>query len=406
MRKRLFLFALLLGLGVAPSGACTSAIFTGKVTANGRPLLWKHRDTGQEQNRIAYFTTGRYAFLALVDVRDPSGVAWTGTNSQGFSIINTASYNLKDDDVQEMDHEGLLMYRALEVCATLADFEVMLDTLTRPMRVEANFGVIDAQGGAAYYEVNNHKWVKMDANDPAVAPNGYLIYTNHSFTGRLDEGMGYIRYQNATHIVTTQAPSDGITPSWIFKNLSRSFYHAQLGVDLCQEAYSPEKGTGWFIDQDFIVRKTSACSIVIEGVPAGKDPLETVMWTALGYPPASIVVPLWVAMGSAQPEYVTASANESRAFICQKAVDLKHKTFSITRGNGDKYMHFSLIFNSMGTGYMQQLERVEGDLFRLYYQTISSLQHSQTYGATLNKKVVTTMYQQTGKAIYEVYATL
>ncbi|MEJ1730275.1 hypothetical protein SMA90_28515, partial [Escherichia coli] len=118
--------------------ACTSAIITGKVTANGRPLLWKHRDTGQEQNRIAYFTTGKYAFLALVDAPDQGGTAWTGTNSAGFSIMNTASYNLKDDQVKEMDQEGKLMYRALEICAGTEDFERFLDTLSRPLRVEAN----------------------------------------------------------------------------------------------------------------------------------------------------------------------------------------------------------------------------------------------------------------------------
>ena len=27
--------------------ACTSAVITGKVTTDGRPLLWKHRDTGE-----------------------------------------------------------------------------------------------------------------------------------------------------------------------------------------------------------------------------------------------------------------------------------------------------------------------------------------------------------------------
>lgn len=40
------------------------------------------------------------------------------------------------------------MRKALRVCKTVQDFEHFLDTLPRPMRVEANFGVIDAYGGA------------------------------------------------------------------------------------------------------------------------------------------------------------------------------------------------------------------------------------------------------------------
>lgn len=64
---------------------------------------------------------------------------WTGSNETGFSIMNTASYNLKDDDIKEMDQEGNLMRKALRVCKTVQDFEHFLDTLPRPMQVEANF---------------------------------------------------------------------------------------------------------------------------------------------------------------------------------------------------------------------------------------------------------------------------
>ena len=85
------------------------------------------------------------------------------------------------------------MRKALRVCKTVQDFEHFLDTLPRPMHVEANFGVIDAYGGAAYYETNNERYYKKDANDPNLAPEGYLIYTNFSFVGRTDEGKGYVR---------------------------------------------------------------------------------------------------------------------------------------------------------------------------------------------------------------------
>jgi hypothetical protein len=37
------------------TSACTSDILTGKITADGRPLLWKHRDTDDENNRMAFF---------------------------------------------------------------------------------------------------------------------------------------------------------------------------------------------------------------------------------------------------------------------------------------------------------------------------------------------------------------
>ena len=110
------LFTLLMAFTLTESYACTSAIITGKLTKDGKPLLWKHRDTGELNNRIEYFKGPKYTFLALVNSPDSGGIAWTGTNNVGFSIMNTASYNLRDAndgvDDKEMDREGELMFKA------------------------------------------------------------------------------------------------------------------------------------------------------------------------------------------------------------------------------------------------------------------------------------------------------
>ena len=210
------LFTLLMAFTLTESYACTSAIITGKLTKDGKPLLWKHRDTGELNNRIEYFKGPKYTFLALVNSPDSGGIAWTGTNNVGFSIMNTASYNLRDAndgvDDKEMDREGELMFKALGECRTIEDFEKFLKKYKKPFGVEGNFGVIDAEGGAAYFEVNNTRWEKIDVNDPKIAPQGYLVYTNHSYTGRLNEGMGYIRYTAAdTRIKNLIAQGGDIT---------------------------------------------------------------------------------------------------------------------------------------------------------------------------------------------------
>lgn len=339
--------------------ACTSAIFTGKVTADGRPILWKHRDTGEDNNRVEYFKGEKYSFIALVNSPDKGGIAWMGTNEAGFSIMNTASFNLKDDKVKEMDKEGEFMYKALAVCGSLEDFEEFLNKYPRPMRVEANFGVIDANGGAAYYETNNSRFVKVDANDPTVAPGGYLVYTNFSYTGRFNEGVGYIRYQTALDIISKEAMFSNITPHWIFNKLSRSFYNSFLGTDLTKPESSPERFTGWALDTDYISRKSSTASIAIQGVKPGENPEMTIMWTILGYPPAGIAVPLFVKAGENQPAVVLKSDISNNAMACDKALALKYKTYSNTRGSGPRYFNFNLIYNSDRTGYMQELASTE-----------------------------------------------
>lgn len=364
--KKLCFFLLLAGaVFLQQPSACTSVIISAKAAPDGRPLLWKHRDTGAPSNHIAYVNEGGYRFLGLVNSDEPDGAVWTGTNETGFSIMNTASYNLKDDEVKEMDQEGMLMRRALQICRTVEDFEHFLDTLSRPMRVEANFGVIDAAGGAAYFETNNWRYYKKDVNDPAVAPDGYLVYTNFSFEGRKDEGMGYVRYENASLLFERMQP-EGFTPERIFSRLSRSFANPLLGIDLMQPADSPNARTGWFVEQDFIPRLESTASIVIQGVVPGTDPEATTMWTALGYPPTSVALPLWVKMGDEQPEWVTYDASLKTAPLCYEASRLKGQVYPIRRGNGRKYLHWQLLWNEAGTGYIQQLQPVETEVFRLF----------------------------------------
>lgn len=381
MKKLFFAFLAVAVMLSSDILACTSAIITGKATPDGRPLLWKHRDTGELNNKVKYYKGEKYSFYALINSPDAMlEQAWTGTNEVGFSIMNTASYNLKDDDVpsDQMDKEGVLMYKALATCRTLADFEKMLNKYNRPMGVEANFGVIDAEGGAAYYEVNNGSWTKIDVNDPKIAPQGYLIYTNHSYTGRLDDGMGYVRYTTAEKIMKEQIGRNGaITPKWIFQNLSRTFYHSILGIDLNKDKELVAKCNGWFMDQDFIPRKSTSCSIVIEGVKKGENPSNTVMWTILGYAPIGVAVPLMVANGENIPSFMTAEGTEN-ARMCDWVLENKKEIFPITRGNGNKYLNYYAIEK-----YMVPAVKVENGVFESANPIIEKIREGKATAADL-----------------------
>ena len=378
-----FAFAIMLSADVL---ACTSAIITGKATPDGRPLMWKHRDTGELNNKVKHYKGEKYSFYALINSPDAlKNEAWTGTNEVGFSIMNTASYNLKNDDVpaEQMDKEGVLMFKALSTCRTLKDFEKFLDKYARPTGVEANFGVIDAEGGAAYYEVNNNSWTKIDVNDPKIAPQGYIVYTNHSNTGRLNDGMGYVRYTTADKIMKEQIGRNGdITAKWIMQNLSRTFYHSILGIDLNKDKELVAKCNGWFMDQDFIPRKSSSCSIVIEGVKKGENPANTVMWTILGYPPVGVAVPLMVANGDTVPSFMTAKEKEN-AKMCDWVLEKKKEIFPITRGNGNKYLNYYAIEK-----YMKPAVKIENGIFEKANPIIEKIRDGKATAAELESVYV------------------
>ena len=80
--------------------------------------------------------------------------------------MNTQSYNIernvKDDDRGTAN--GRVLYRALATCATVADFKHFLDTIAKPSNIEANIGVIDAQGGAAMRLKSPLGWILRDNN--------------------------------------------------------------------------------------------------------------------------------------------------------------------------------------------------------------------------------------------------
>ena len=248
--KKLLVLLLVLACSV-PAFCCTSVIISGKVRADGKPVMMKNRDTSHKTNDIMWFQGEKYSFIGLVNTDVPlDKEVWAGTNSAGFSIMNTATYDLKEDDVpsEQMDREGFLMYRALEICATVEDFEHFIDTLSKPMGVEANFGVTDAQGGAVYYEMDNWKIrAKYDINEE---PTGYRVVTNFTWQGREADRKGVDRYEKACQLLAdTCIPISEWDHDFLINKISRS------GAP--------------------ILRTITTASVVFEG---------GVMWASLGQP--------------------------------------------------------------------------------------------------------------------------
>ena len=140
--NRNFLIVILLlsvALGnVKPLQACTSVIVSGKATKDGRPLIFKNRDTSILHNMTIVVQGRVYRYIGLVNAEDTAPVnVWGGHNEAGFGIINTAAYNLNGDG-GDTDGDGILIRKALELCATLDDFERLLDTVKKPREVNSN----------------------------------------------------------------------------------------------------------------------------------------------------------------------------------------------------------------------------------------------------------------------------
>ena len=344
--------------------ACTTAVISGKATRDGRPIVWKQRDTGTLENKLVYHTGGKYVFLGIHDLDDTANAEmFMGSNAVGFSIINTASYNLEYPKYRgKMDEEGIVMKRALATCATLADFEAMLKETAGKRGVEANFGVVDARGGAAYYETDPFTFKKYDANDPMIAPNGYLLRTNFSASGVPEKGQGYIRYQTEADLFQWGFLGEGLTVDFILHEATTCLRHSLTGMDLARGALPESAGTADVVNfADFIPRYSTTASMIIQGVADGEDPSLTTLWTVLGSPLTTPVLPVWVKYADQVPEQLYAVKGHPSS-LNDASLRLKSRCFPLKVPEGKYYLDLAKVMNRQGTGTLQRLKGVDQSL--------------------------------------------
>lgn len=298
------LIGLILLAGFASENhACTTAVISGKATADGRPILWKNRDTSHRHNELILLNDGKYRVLAVANAGERNSV-WMGVNEAGFCIENSLSKDLRTEEKTEGPGNGRLMKLALQTCRTVEDFRRLLETTNETGRkTDAIFGVIDANGGAAMFEAGPKSFAMFDANDPQVAPHGYIVRTNFSTTvqklpGNPDPTQVGEIYSSKRFLQACRRldalDDDGITLSEIIRNMTRDL------ADLAGNPY-PGSVNGTRADLPRVIptdqtisRTTTVSAAVFHGVKSGENPAFTTMWTILGDPKFSIAVPCWV----------------------------------------------------------------------------------------------------------------
>ncbi len=384
--------------------ACTVAVISGKYTKDGRPLLWKNRDTWAVHNKIMYFDDGKYEYMGLVNSGDLHGKSvWIGQNSEGFAIMNSASYNLNIGDTNKLSGlEGHVIKAALANCATIADFEKMMDEMKRPTGFEANFGVIDAQGGAAMYELNNKGYVKFDANDPKVAPFGYIIRANYSFMGSFGkESSGYIRYNTVNELFYNAMSTNAFTAQFILQDVARSLKHSLVKEDLfIKYADVPQNTPTFAFFHDFVPRKSSASTCVIQGVKKGENPEYSTLWSVVGFPLTSVVVPTWIKGKNTFPEVLKRNDKIKDSPICHAALTLKAEVFPIRWGKfaSKFYININALTNEDGTGIRQKIKPYEDKIFA---QTNAKLDEWRTSG--MKKSSIEDYYKQLNAEVQKMF---
>jgi len=328
---------------------CTTAVVTGVATPDGYPLLWKNRDTGELSNKVVRVTEVPYSYVAVTNAKEPSGrIVWGGLNERGFAIINSVAYNLPRRGGEMADLEGMVMADALRTCGTIQDFEDYIARNLGPgLGCWTNFLVIDAEGGAAIFEVHNHGFVRIA---PDTAARGYVLNTNFSRSGAPMAGEGYLRFEREEELFGARSPGT-ISISFLLEDVARDLGHALL-ENPPRKTWSsfPSDVPHWLHTRHTIDRNITASSILIRGVRKGEDPKRATLWVILGEPLCSVAVPVWVAAG---PTPLELSEGEDAPLV-QESRRLRARLRPLHGGAREEYLDLTKLDNREGTGWLPQ----------------------------------------------------
>ena len=298
--KRLSLLLLLLVALSFDSFACTSAVVAPQRSSEGVPLLWKHRDNAKFTNtRIEYIDDGTYAYTAVVpNTKNYAKGLYAGINEKGLGIISTATKNLPESTPEEYKAcslrrmRGGAMWNGLRECATLDEFEELLKTTKRSRRSHSNFGVGDATGAVAYFEVWDVGYRRYDVSESG--NDGFDVRANFSHSGD-PEKTGSSKYRYDLIMNEMAAYSGKFTPQ-DFIGYSRSYNSLKYGnvLDLNRTYYC----------SNHTVPRYSTVGVFVM-VCDGNNPR---MLAMNGHSASSLAVPIYVKAKGNIPECVHGDA--------------------------------------------------------------------------------------------------
>ena len=343
----------------APVSACTSAIIAPAGAADGAPLLWKNRDAAERSNRLVYVGDAPLAYVGLVNRGDRAGrLVYAGLNAAGLAVMNTVAYNLPAPGADDMhDLEGVIMADALRTCRTVGEFEALLRSRVGPeLGSQANFGVIDAAGGAAVFEVHNGGVVRRDVTGE---PRSCAVVTNFARGGEEGKGAGYLRFARAGELFASLG--DARVTAGDLLGFARDTGHVLLrDLDAATVAATPAATPLWISTRDCINRSSTTAAVVVAGRRPGATWPPATLWIVPGEPVAAVAIPVWVEAGAA-PAPLWAG-EEAPLWVESQRIRLLARPHP--ESDGADYLQLTILDNADGTGFRPALRRAEQEIRR------------------------------------------
>lgn len=252
--------------------ACTVGSAHGSVTVDGRPMMWKMRDTSNARQQLIHSAGSPYDYIG---VRSEGGSVFMGLSEAGIGSGNATVTGGSNSSVQ--------LY-ILRNCDTMAQIREYLNGTG----AGGNFPFIDANENASVFEVDHdNPTLEYDTMDPDREPQGLLglvVRANefHNHPDGTDVNIVGGRYESGTYNIKGLADACELSVQTITQGNSepnQGFEYARYGP-----------GRTLYM----ICRSTNRSFIAVHGVLPNEDPALATMWFISGNANYGIAVPTWV----------------------------------------------------------------------------------------------------------------
>ena len=303
-----------------------------KVTTDGKPVLMKNRDDSDSwEQEVKYYKGKNHEIGGNMSVVKwginknilspyPDNINAGGVNEAGFAVTNANV--IGKNPLHELTNSTIaLLNESLEECVTVDDFEKLLNRWhenNKTKTINGVFGIIDAFGGAAIFEIISPyigsplRYERFDADD-AYDDNGnflgFVVRTNkHQWS---THHGGVDRHKRAYNMLKSMSLNNRLSYKTVMQEVARDvcgdvekIYRnikepaskpVQVELDPNRRIYA----TSTYIDNFYtgfcISRYNTNVSIIVRGVKKYESPGLTTMWVSLGEPSVGVFTPYFPA---------------------------------------------------------------------------------------------------------------
>jgi hypothetical protein len=144
----------------------------------------------------------------------------------------------------------------------------------------------------------------------------------------------------------------------LINDVPRCLIHSFTNTDLTKALPKSEQDDDYVFFRDYIPRYSTAAAVVIQGVMINESADLTTMWTILGFPLSSVIIPVWLLDNGTLPNILQADESGT-APLCDLALKLKGKVFSLQNDAKENYLNVGALINQENTGVRQKLIPIE-----------------------------------------------